>query len=254
MRTGHPPHLRQLLPPERVTQVVTFRPETCAHCQTTLPKDAGLNDPPPTRHQVVDLPPIIASVTEYQGHFRTCPCCGVVAHATIPATLKAHSVGPGLTGVFGFMSGELGMSKRNIEHFSQRIFAAPVSLGTIAHLEQELAEALARPHAEATQAVHAAPIKNVDETGWYQQGKKRWLWSAVTRLACVFIIHPLRNVDGLRQLAGPSLTGILCSDRWCVYDEWPDPFAHSCVGLTCNGIGRNWPNGVGPRNVLPTVA
>src|SRR5437899_2574139 len=81
---GHPPYLKQLLPPERVTTVVPFIPERCVHCDALLPAEPQPHDPPPTRHQVAELPPLAALITEYQGHARTCPCCGEVTHAAIP--------------------------------------------------------------------------------------------------------------------------------------------------------------------------
>src|SRR5688500_3482023 len=63
---GHPPHLKQLLPPERVSRVETFLPQQCLRCQAPLPRQAGPADPEPTRHQVADLPPVRAEVVEYQ--------------------------------------------------------------------------------------------------------------------------------------------------------------------------------------------
>src|SRR5437660_1495606 len=55
---GHPPHLKVLLPPERVTRTVTFLPRQCAHCHQPLPKQAGPNDPAPLRHQAAELPEV----------------------------------------------------------------------------------------------------------------------------------------------------------------------------------------------------
>src|SRR5882672_1263298 len=55
---GHPPHLRQLLPRERVQKTFEFVPKHCHRCQTALPRRAGPDDPPPTRHQQVELPPL----------------------------------------------------------------------------------------------------------------------------------------------------------------------------------------------------
>src|SRR5579864_782324 len=78
---GHRPHLKVLLPPERVTHTVTYVPTECAHCAQRLPKDAGPHDPPPTRHQVAELPEMAAQITEHQGQARTCPCCGQVTRA-----------------------------------------------------------------------------------------------------------------------------------------------------------------------------
>jgi transposase len=69
---GHPPHLKKRLPPERVTTVVTYVPHQCEQCDQPLPAQPQPHDPPPTIHQVVELPQIAAWVTEHQGHYRTC--------------------------------------------------------------------------------------------------------------------------------------------------------------------------------------
>src|SRR5437868_10088166 len=61
---GHPPHLKQLLPPERVTHVEVLLPPECEHCHADLPAEAGPNDPAPTRFQTIELPPLVAIVTE----------------------------------------------------------------------------------------------------------------------------------------------------------------------------------------------
>lgn len=61
---GHPPHLKQLLPPERVNHVAMFVPAECAHCQAPLSAEATADDPEPTRFQTIELPPVVAIVTE----------------------------------------------------------------------------------------------------------------------------------------------------------------------------------------------
>src|SRR5207244_2208252 len=133
---GHPPHLQQLLPPERVQEICAYVPSPCQHCQTPLPAQAGPLDPPPTRHQVLELPPVLAQVTESQGHAHTCPSCGTVTHAPIPRAVLAHSVGPRLTATLSYLSGCHGLSKRGVEEIADNLFAAPVALGTGANLEQ----------------------------------------------------------------------------------------------------------------------
>src|SRR5438105_4477826 len=65
---GHPPHLKQLLPPQRLTRTEVFVPARCERCQAALSAQPGPHDPPPSRHQVADLPEVRASVVEYQGH------------------------------------------------------------------------------------------------------------------------------------------------------------------------------------------
>ncbi len=216
---GHPPHLKLLLPAERMTHTVRYVPTECEHCHTPLPPEAGLHDPPPVRHQVAELPAVAAEITEYQGHARTCLCCGKVTRATIPGEIRAHSVGPQLSAAVGYLVGCQGMSKRGVEETCEALFGVPIALGTVANLEREMSAALASAHQEAITAVRQAPVKYVDETGWKQAGRKRWLWAAATTKVAVFIIDVFRNVTALRRLLGPTLSGILCSDRWSAYDH-----------------------------------
>lgn len=225
---GHPPRLKQLLPPERVRHFKTFVPRTCDHCQAPLPADPGPTDPGPTRFQTIELPPVVTLVTEYQGHARTCPCCGEVTWASIPAAIRAHSVGPRLTATLSYFSGYQGLSKRNVEETAEVIFGAPIALGTVSNLESEVSAALAAPHQEALQAVRAAAVKHADETSWKRRGKLCWLWGAATVGAVAFVIHAKRSALGLTALLGLEIQGILCSDRWGVYGRVPPERRQVC--------------------------
>jgi transposase len=216
---GHPPHQHVRLPPERVQHVVRHVPPVCERCATLLPWEPGPNDPKPTWHQVAELPAVAAVVTEQQGHARTCPDCGHVTHAAIPAVLCAHGLGPRLTAVMAYLSGARHDRKRGVEEVVETVFGVPTSLGTVVHLEQEVSAALAPAHAEAAAAVQAAPVKHADETGGKQAGRLCWLWTAVSASAASFVIHTRRGAAGRTALLGETIPGIVCSDRWSAYER-----------------------------------
>jgi transposase len=218
---GHPPHLKQWLPPERVTKVETIVPKHCVRCHAALPKQAGPDDPEPTRHQVADLPPVRAEVIEYQGHARTCPCCGTVNQASIPEEIRQHSIGSSLAAAMAYLAGCHQVSKRGVEEIVETLFEVPVALGTVSNLEQEMSEALAPIHAAAVEAVQAAQVKHVDETGWKKHGQKCWLWVAATAHVSVFVVHARRGLSGLSTLLGETIAGIVISDRWSAYRGLP---------------------------------
>lgn len=216
---GHPGVARSRLPPERVNHVVTYVPSACSHCQAALSPTPAPNDLPPSWHQVVELPVQVAEVTEHQGHARTCSCCGTVTRAEIPANIRASATGSRMAAALSFLSGHAHCSKRTVQEIAETLFDATVSLGTIANLEQEMSAALKAPHAEALAAVRAAPVKNVDETGWAKQGKLCWLWLAATLTVAVFKIHSKRGKIGLKSLLGRAVRGIVGSDRWSAYTD-----------------------------------
>lgn len=228
---GHPPHPKVLLAAERVRETYAYVPDTCQHCNAALPAEAQADDPQPKRHQIIDIPETVAFAIEHQAHGRTCPCCHEVTWAKIPDDIRAHSVGPCLAGTLAYLVGAHKLSKRGAVEVADALFAAPIALGTVANLEQEMSAALQPAYDEAQKAVQEADLKHVDETGWKQNGAKRWLWVAATRLLAVFMIHPLRNSVALAKLLGTPIHGVVCSDRWRIYERlrkryWQVCWAH----------------------------
>src|SRR5262249_33015224 len=121
----------------------------------------------------------------------------------------------------GYLAAAHQVSKRGLEEIVETLFQVPLSLGTIANLEQELSAALAGAHAEAVAAVQQAPVKHADETGWKKHGQKCWLWVAAAAQVAAFVVHARRGLAGLTALLGRSHRGIVISDRWCAYQQVP---------------------------------
>src|SRR5207248_5301867 len=125
---------------------------------------------------------------------------------------------PRLTAVLSYLTGCHHVSRRGIEEIAEAAFEAPLALGTVAALEQEVSAALAGAHAQAVTTVRQAPVKNVDETGWKEGGQKRWLWVAASKTVAAFLIHARRGIAGLNALLGGTVKGFLISDRWSAYN------------------------------------
>ena len=218
---GHPGHKRQRLPQQRLDHVIALIPPRCENCHAPLPQQPGPDDPPPSWHQVAELPRGAAVVTEFQGHARTCPCCGHQSREEIPAELRASSFGPRLSATLAYLAGSQHVSRRGLEEVCETLFDIPVSLGTIAALERQTARALEIPHQQIGAALKHAPVKNIDETSWKLKGRLRWLWVAVTRTLCYFVISPSRSAAALRALLGGAIKGTIGSDRFSAYHQVP---------------------------------
>src|SRR3954451_15662758 len=81
---GHPPHQRAVVPPEQVDAVVVHWPTHCRQCVAPL---AGEAVGEPVRHQVTELPPVRAVVTEHQLQHVPCGACGTTTCAILPAAV-----------------------------------------------------------------------------------------------------------------------------------------------------------------------
>lgn len=214
---GHRGQHRSLLPLEQVTQIQTLLPSHCARCQQPL---TG-GDPQPLRHQVVEVPPLTAQVTEYRCHRLRCTRCGASTRAALPPGVSASNFGPRLAALVALCTGAYRMSKRNLEQFLRDVLGVQLCLGSVYTLEQRVSEALAAPMQQALDALPTQPVANVDETSWRQNHKKAWLWVVVTAAVTVFCLAKRRSSAVCKQLLGPRFRGTVGSDRWSAYSWVP---------------------------------
>ncbi|HSD62093.1 MAG TPA: IS66 family transposase [Burkholderiales bacterium] len=216
---GHPPHQRALVPREQVDQVVAHWPTHCRGCQAPLAAEAVGE---PVRHQVTELPPVRAVVTEHQLHHVRCDACGTTTCAPLPADVPNGAFGPRLQATVAVLSGRYRLSRREVVGVGTDVLGAPLAVGSVDRLCQATAAALAAPVAELEQAVQQASSAHADETSWREAGQRCWLWVVVTAVATVFTLAPSRSSGVIQGLLGATFAGYRISDRWSAY-TWVDP-------------------------------
>lgn len=221
---GHPGHSRSLLPPGQVREVVEVKPNQCRKCGRLL---RG-TDSDPRRHQVTDLPPVMARTIEYLLHRLLCPDCGISTSAELPPGVPSSSFGPGVEAIAAYLTGKAHLSKRQVQEVMEDCFGVSMSLGSVVAAQQSVSQALAQPVEEARAYVQEQAVVHSDETSWKEGSDKldgtgrakAWLWVAATRLVSVFLIHASRGADAARELLR-NFAGYLVTDRWNGYHEWP---------------------------------
>jgi len=212
---GHRGHWRGLAPLSRVDQVIELFPPKCRHCDSRLSRKMSTQGEA-RRHQVTELPPIEAHITEYQCQCVVCPECGQATQAELPREAQGH-FGPQLTALIAYLTVVCRMPRRMVRELLEQVLAIPLSLGSIQNSWEEASEAVAEPCAELERQLPHEPVVNSDETGYRTSGEKRWLWALVAANFVFYKIALTRGAEVLVQLLGEVFTGILCSDRCASY-------------------------------------
>lgn len=226
-QAGHPGHCRPLVPIEQVQAVVEVFPDACRHCQHDLPARGRQVIGAPRRHQVTELPPIEAHVTEYQCPSVVCPACGKRTQAPVPDEVVGQ-FGPQLTALIAYLTVVCRLPRRVVQTFLEGALHIPISLGSTHAAWEETSVAVAGPCEELEQALPQQPVLNGDETGSRTNGAKRQLWVLVAPLYVVYRIATTRSADVLIDLLGPVFAGILCSDRWASYPSYHKGLLQFC--------------------------
>ncbi len=211
---GHPGHCRPLVPVDRVHATVDLQPAVCRQCAHALhPRDER---GAPRRHQVTELPPIEAHITEYRCHRRVCAVCGATTLAAVPDDVVGQ-FGPQLTALIAYLTMVCRMPRLVVQRFLEGVLQIPISLGSTQAAWEEASAAVAAPYAELEAALPHEPVVNADETGHRTNGDKRWLWTFVAHTFVVYRIATSRSAEVLRAVLGETFAGILGSDRLPTY-------------------------------------
>ena len=208
-------HWRGLAPLSRVDRVIEVFPPKCRHCDSRLSRKMSTQGEA-RRHQVTELPPIEAHITEYRCQCVVCPECGKATQAELPQEAQGH-FGPQLTALIAYLTVVCRMPRRMVRELLEQVLAIPLSLGSIQNSWEEASEAVAGPCAELENQLPHEPVVNSDETGYRTSGEKRWLWALVAGNFVFYKIALTRGAEVLVQLLGEVFTGILCSDRCASY-------------------------------------
>lgn len=221
---GHEYHGRKPVPPEQVTEVVEVEPGECVNGCGEFEGDARRSKP--RLHQVLEIPPIVLEVIEYQLFGRLCPKCGRWTWAELPPGVPSRGEGPRLTALVALLNGKYRLAKRQVQEALSDILGVDLSLGTICNLGQEMSDALDAPVEEARQYVRRQWLAYLDETGWKQgqengRKKRAWLWVAATAMVTVFQVATSRGSKIAKQMLGEEFAGFIVTDRWGGYN-WVD--------------------------------
>jgi len=214
---GHGGAGRELLPEDRMQEIVDHYPDQCGGCGREFTDGEKVPRHGPGRHQVAELPPTAVVYTEHRTHRLRCPGCRERTRATL-GTIGEAAFGPGLQAAVVALTARNRISRRDMSELLRELFGVRISVGAIDAICQRTAMLLVGPHERLCSGVLGSGAINVDETGWFLAGENRTMWTAATAQAAIFRIVEDRHRDRLIELLGPDFSGIVTSDRWWAYD------------------------------------
>jgi transposase len=221
---GHPRHERSAPDPDQIDQVHDHYPASCPTCHEPL-LDVRYDACAVQTQYVWELPIVRPEVTAHHYHTVCCRGCGTLVTAARPSDVPTGAFGARTAAAVTVLRGDYHLSDRKVLRLLADFFDLPLSLGSVVSLQQEGSAALAPVYEAIHSAVQQQEHCNIDETGWKEAGKRRWLWTMVTGAATFFAVLTSRDGPGLRHLLGTAYRGIVTSDRHRPYLALP-PHRH----------------------------
>lgn len=217
-------HLRLADTPD---QVVVRRPVWCPACAASLD---GVAVDGVERRQVVEMPPVRALVTEYQGVRVRCAHCQTMTTGRFPAAVTAPvQYGPRLRALAVYLTHQQLLPYGRTRAVLRDLLGCVLAHGTLVALAQEAAERLAPVEERIAEALRAGPLLHNDETSLAVRGQRWWLHTASTARLTHYAIHPQRGAaatDAIGIL--PAFAGTSVHDGWAPYRQY------ACRHALCN--------------------
>ena len=160
-------------------------------------------------------------ITAHHYHTLCCRSCGDLITADRPADVPPGNFGPRVAASVALLHGRYRISDREIPQLLYDFFKLPLSLGSVVDLQQSCSLALAPVYSAIQTTLQQQAHINMDETGWKEAGKRRWLWVIVSTVATLFHVASSRAGKVITTLLGDAFDGIVSSDRLKSYRVVP---------------------------------
>lgn len=183
------------------------------------------------RHQVIDIPDVPVTITEYQAEVKYCPCCKKRISSIFPSFAnRTIQFGTNLKTIVTYLKNELFTPYQKISQLLVDIYGIRVSQSTIIDIQKELYEHLEEFETDVKDALLDSPVLHADETGLRVIGKRWWLHSLGNDHLTLYGVNPLRGAKAMTDIGVlPEYTGTLVHDFWNAYRTFG-----SCSHSYCN--------------------
>ena len=211
---GHQGHYRALVDETKVDKVVDCKPADTCECGAEVLTLSG----EPIRHQVFDVPPVQAQISEYRRYAGRCQGCGKAHRGALPAGVPRGQIGPRALALIGTLGTHYHLTQMNIRDLMGRLMGVDFSVGAISQAHGKVAQALAEPVKQMRDYALIAPVKLLDETSYPREGGGNWAWVVATPKVVSYTLLPSRARYVAHSLIGEKPSGTVVSDRYAVYD------------------------------------
>ena len=200
------------------TKVVYHAVERCPDCGRKLSGGSAK-----WRHQVVELPPVRAEVTEHVFVERRCGVCGKrwtpdAREVLAEVAVGKKNVGIGVMSLIAHLKTVCRMPIGQIRKLLSTLLGVKISAGEIAEILHDVAQMGQREYDGLLDRIRGSPVLHGDETGWREDGVNGYLWSFSTPQVRYYTYRRSRGSVVVKEVLGEEFAGALVSDFYAAYN------------------------------------
>jgi len=207
---GHKGETRMLS--DTSDETIEVYPLKCLHCGGL---DFNYTKEVRERRQLIDLPRIEPTVTEFEQRVAICTHCGKRSHGRFPENIKAPvQIGPQTEATIGYLLTVHREGYDKIQQIFLDLFNFKLSEGTIDRKLNHLEKILEPEYNNILEKLKSSSTIGSDETGIKINGIKGYLWIFQNELYCYFKSTVSRAFQVIAETIGENFIGNWISDRF----------------------------------------
>lgn len=206
---------------------IIHKVDQCNHCSKDI---SYLGTHTYENRQVLDLPPVQLHVTGHKAEVKQCPHCHRTSTAVFPESITQKvQYGNGLKGLIVYLMNYQLMPYERTREFIADVFGHTLSGSTLFEINKKCSANLEEYEQIIKSALIASKTVHFDETGFYYEGKRKWLHSASTKGLTYYYPHDKRGKVAMDEMdILPRYGGT------AIHDFWQSYLGYDCSHGLCN--------------------
>jgi transposase len=202
----------------QATEVVYHAVESCPDCGRRL-SGGSLK----WRHQVVEIPPVQAKVTDHLFLERRCGVCGKrwtpeATEVLAEFVVGRKNVGIGLMSLVAHLKTVCRVPIEPIRKLLWTVWGVKVSSGELVEILHDVAEIGQAEYESLLGRVRGSPVVHGDETGWREDGVNGYIWSFSTPEVRYYTYRQSRGSVIVKEVLSDEFAGALVTDFYAAYN------------------------------------
>jgi len=212
--------------------------DTCPHCSTNLENIEAVDF---NTRQVFDIPLPKIQVTEYKTHNKICPHCNIKHKPKFPNNVtQPVSYGTNIQAFITYLSVQNHIPYNRIKDFFNDFFQCNISEGTVFNVLNRAYDKLETTETEIKNKLLKSPQIHADETGYYVEKLRCWLFSYSNENYTFYDFHKKRGKEAMDDIDFlPNYEGLVTHDCWKAYYKY-----EQCLHSLCNAHFLRELNGI----------
>ena len=201
--------------PKEIDETIEVEVKKCPYCHSEELTKCKRYD----EHIQEDIVLPKVKVTKYRHHRYYCNNCKKISAGIGKEEIPGSYIGANAKGLANYMHYKSHMSYDKIRDLFLNLFNLAIEKSSVYGFDNQVKHKGNNIYEEIKTSLRKTNYLHVDETGWPNDGKGRWLWCMANKELIFYHINKRRSAKVVEETLGANYQGVILSDFLNTYNK-----------------------------------